>query len=678
MNINQPHHALPAFTDDLLLKALQTSQDATAIYITEDLHIRFANDAMLKIWGKPKTIVGMRLEDALPELEGQPFGELLRRVWRTGITYSVFDTPADLVIDGELGTYYFDFEYRALKDADQKTWCIIHTTKDVTQRRAQMLRLEQKEEEEQALTEEMAATLEELLSTNEELNNSLTLLADSREYIRTLIQQAPVGICMLEGPQHIIAIANSAILKIWGRTKAEVIDKPHRLARPELEGQPVNGWLDAVFSTGKPQVNSEFRVMLYAEGKRREAFVNSIYQPIRSSIGEITGVLVILEEITDQVRARKEHEKNQQMLSMAIDAGGLATFYYETQTNLFSGNAMLKSWFGLGNEENLDLDIALSAIEEDDRGRVAAAIARALEKGSDGNYGIEYRIRSINDMPARTIQATGKVFYDVLGIATSLNGTLRDVTEQKKDEQRKDDFISMVSHELKTPLTSLTAYIQLLQRKAKLSGDTQLQSTLDKALKQIRSMAAMINGFLNVSRLDSGKMAIDAAAFNLDELFGELQEELQSTILTHHIHFGPATGLNLVADRNKIAQVIQNLVGNAAKYSPMGSKIMINAGKDLDQVSVSVSDQGMGISKEDQQFIFDRYYRVKNRQMGSIAGFGIGLYLCREIIEHHRGKISLLSEPQKGTIFTFSLPLETDRNPAKKKKMFQGKITIKQ
>ncbi|WP_231490859.1 PAS domain-containing sensor histidine kinase [Pedobacter sp. Leaf170] len=645
------------FSDETLLEVLQNTQEATAIYTNENLFIRFANNAMLNIWGKERTIVGKNLEDALPEIVGQPFINILKNVWRTGVSYYASDTAAELIVNGERQTFYFDFEYRAMLDENQKTYCIIHTSRDVSQRRASLILIGEKEEEEQAINEEMAATVEELLSTNEELNKSMVLLADSREHIRTIIEQAPVGICVLEGDDLVIDIANKVILNIWGRKESEVIGKPHELARPELKGQPVNKWLRDVYETGIAKVNNVFRVMLYQENGLREAFVNSIYQPIKSSSGQITGILVILEEITNQILASRAHEKNQLMLAMAIDAGELGTFFYEPENNLFSGNDLLKSWFGLSSDDKLDLGIALSAIHEEDRELVSKSISEALMQESGGRYAIDYRIRANPDAEFRTVQAIGRTTFDTNGKALSLNGTVRDITEQKKDEQRKDDFISMVSHELKTPLTSLNAYIQLLQRTAIKQKDKDLEGVLQKALKQIRSMTSMINGFLNVSRLESGKMSIDATTFDVKGLFDELESELSATIHTHHLEFITADDVYLNADRDKIAQVVQNLVGNAVKYSPMSSTITIGYAVKDDKVVFSVEDKGMGIAEEDQEHIFERYYRVKNQQMGSIAGFGIGLYLCKEIIERHGGNIWLNSEWNNGTTFYFQLSL---------------------
>ncbi|QXU43600.1 ATP-binding protein [Pedobacter sp. D749] len=645
------------FSEELIIQALQSSPDPTAIYTGEEMIIRFANAGMLALWGKDISVIGKPLIQAIPELAGQPFLPILEQVWRSGISYSVTDAPARLIKNGMPTTDYFDYEYKALLSADNKTWCILNTAKEVTSRREYLERIQQKEEKEQALIEEMATTMEELTSTNEDLNISMKLLEESREHVKTIIEQAPVGIAVLQGPDHIIEMANTAILKTWGREGKEVIGQAHHTARPELEGQPVNMWLDNVYETGKPKINKEFLVKLRDESGLREAIVNSIYQPIISS-GKVTGILVILEEITQQVLDRRKNEKDQQMLTLAIDAGELATFYYEPRNNLFSGNALLKSWFGLSAEEHLDLSLALNSIHDEDRERVTDAIKESLRDGSDGQYFIEYRINNPKEPAPRLVQARGKVFYDPNGKAATLNGTLRDITEQKKDEQRKDDFMGMVSHELKTPLTSLQAYLQVLQREANLTENTTQQNVLAKSIKQVRNMNSMINSFLNISRLDSGKMLIEKSKIDLPQLFAELEEEMLSSIHTHIIVFEPVQALTLYADREKISQVIHNLAGNAVKYSEMGTRITIACtAPDQNRLKLTVSDEGIGIAGEDQHLIFERYHRVQNPQIGSIAGFGIGLYLCREIIALHHGQISVEKSNSEGTTFSVELPM---------------------
>ena len=648
-----------SFGEDLILQALSCSPEPTSIYTGTEMTIQFANEGMLSLWGKDASVIGKALISAIPELEDQPFLAILQEVWRTGKSYSVTEAPARLIKNGVPVTDYFDYEYTALLDENNKTWCILNTARNVTLRRQHQQQIREKEKKEQGLMEEMAATLEELTATNDELNSSLQLLAESREQVRTIIEQAPVGIAMLKGPELIIDIANPTILKIWGHRLADVQGRPHEIARPELQGQPVNQWLREAFEKGERKTNNELSILLRHNDGLREAIVNSIYQPIFSTDNKVTGILIILEDITDQVLERRKSEKDQHMLSMAIDAGELATFYYEPKNNLFSGNALLKSWFGLADKDQLDLSAAISSIVEEDRERVMAAITEALSEESDGNYFIEYRIAHAQSPNGRLVQARGKVFYDAKGKAVSLNGTLRDITEQKAEEQRKNDFISIVSHELKTPLTSINAYLQLMQRQAFLTANTSYQDITMKSLRQVRNMKNLINGFLNISRFDSGRMMIEREVFDLKELFTELEDEFKLRINSHQIVADLTQSLSIAADPNKISQVIQNLVENAAKYSPIGTQITFGYLPTANQdVEIFVSDEGMGIAEEDRDQIFERFYRAGKDKVGTISGFGIGLYLCREIVELHNGHITVESNSAGGTTFKVRLPAQ--------------------
>ncbi|NTE18544.1 PAS domain-containing protein, partial [Agrobacterium tumefaciens] len=199
MNIEQ-QSSREDFSGALIIQALGCSPEATAIYTDESMIIRFANEGMLEVWGKNPTVIGKPLLQALPELEGQPFLGLLQQVWRSGQTYSVSDAPVHVIKNGKTTTEYYDYEYKALFNNDGQTWCILNTARKVSSRREYLERIQRKEEKEQSMMEEMAATMEELSSTNDELNSSLKLLEESREHIRTIIEQAPVGIAMLQGP----------------------------------------------------------------------------------------------------------------------------------------------------------------------------------------------------------------------------------------------------------------------------------------------------------------------------------------------------------------------------------------------------------------------------------------------------------------------------------------------
>ena len=236
--------------------------------------------------------------------------------------------------------------------------------------------------------------------------------------------------------------------------------------------------------------------------------------------------------------------------------------------------------------------------------------------------------------------------------------TCVDITEQKQDELRKNDFIGMVSHELKTPITSIYGYLQLLHSKASKGGDELTAHIMDKSILQARKMTTMINSYLNIARLESGKIQLSPTNFYLNDLILEMIDEMSAVQSTHVISCAPCGPVLVHADREKIGTVISNLLSNAIKYSPGKSQVEVRCTIEHDTAMVVVRDEGIGIRQEEKEKLFERYYRSDAHN--NIPGFGIGLYLSAEIIQRHHGRISVDSEPNKGSAFYFTLPLARD------------------
>lgn len=239
----------------------------------------------------------------------------------------------------------------------------------------------------------------------------------------------------------------------------------------------------------------------------------------------------------------------------------------------------------------------------------------------------------------------------------ALVANFRDVTERVDIERQKDGFIGIASHELKTPLTSLKAYLQVMEVKAKRSEDPFFIDALGKANQQVKKMTVMITGFLNLSRFESGKLLLDKESFDLNVLISEIVNEFKLIMTGLQITFTHKPETIITADRDKIGSVVTNLVGNAAKYSAGGKPIHIDVMATDHQVQVSVQDQGIGIRPEDQKKVFERYFRADSDRNKNVSGFGIGLYLSSEIVKLHEGQIWLQSEIGQGSTFYFSLPV---------------------
>jgi len=233
----------------------------------------------------------------------------------------------------------------------------------------------------------------------------------------------------------------------------------------------------------------------------------------------------------------------------------------------------------------------------------------------------------------------------------------RDITERKEEEQRKNDFVAMVSHELKTPLTSITSYIQMVLSKLRKENHEFGVNVLARADVQTRKMAVMIHDFLSLARLEERKIQITKEDFKLHDLMEEIAGDTQFISSKHKVQLLDCEQIMVHADRDKIGQVLMNLLSNAIKYSPAGGDIIIGCEKQGDSVKIFVKDQGVGISTADQQRLFERFYRVNNDKVKSIPGFGIGLYLIAEILRYHNSKIQVESEVDKGSTFYFTMDI---------------------
>jgi signal transduction histidine kinase len=221
---------------------------------------------------------------------------------------------------------------------------------------------------------------------------------------------------------------------------------------------------------------------------------------------------------------------------------------------------------------------------------------------------------------------------------------------------RKDDFLSVASHELRTPITSIKAYSQLLVNTYRDSKDDFLKNALAKLEIQANKMTKLVTDFLKLSKIESGKLQLIKETFCLNDLVNEIADDIQLVSVNHKIIVKESERTNVVADRERIAQVIANFLNNAVKYSPGAEQIIVEIKPCKNHIAVSVTDKGVGVDPKEQQKIFERFYRVKSNGHIPFSGFGIGLYISAEIIHRHHGEIGVNSEEGKGSTFYFTLP----------------------
>lgn len=614
---------------------IENSPIAMQVFRGENMTFEIVNSSMLSFLGKTEGIIGKPLFMGVPEIVGQPIVDVLYNVYRTGKPFEIYAEKVILERNGKTEAGYYDVIYRALYEKEQVTG-VLGIAIDVTP---------------QVLAQQAVLESEARFRNMAENSDILISLVDEHgtlEYVN----------------------ASWADMTGWNRENLLQFSWSDYV-HPEEREQVTENFIQGM-NKKMPFVN-EFRLLnkhgdyrwLRIKGTPRlddvQSFSGFIFSGFDVSdekqrmleIEYINKALVFSnEQLLDANRKLAESEEN---LSSAFDAGELGSCSLDLKTGKAEMSERYRHLYGLPLHGDITWEMVLEAVELEFLAEVNLVLENAVRYGTSVDS--THAIRHLSSGERRWMRVVGKVYKDDQGDNDRVNAIVMDVTAQKEDEIRKNDFIAMVSHELKTPLTSMNGYIQLLQLKTKKGQGIDIEPILGKVQTQLKKMTTMINGFLSISRLESGKIHLVKNSFDISQITKLLVEEYQTLISTHDFVGIPCDELWVEADRDKIEHVINNLLSNAVKYSPKTSVIEINCTADEKEVTLSVKDHGMGVHEQDIPKLFDRYYRVHSQQTSTIAGFGIGLYLCAEIIHRHGGKIWVESEVNVGSTFYFSIPL---------------------
>ena len=481
------------------------------------------------------------------------------------------------------------------------------------------------------------------------------VIIEKEHRTRSLVEEATVATAVYNGQEMTIEFANDAMIELWGKDRS-VLGKTLREALPELEGQPFHDLLANVFETGETYWGEEDRVDLMHNGKMETGYFNFTYKPLRDGQGKIYGILNMAIDVSDMVESRnliKEREEHFRLLSnlmpekvMNTNAKGEAIYFNKSWLD-YSGlpeNRLQYEWKEL--------------VHPDDRDQFKEIWQKALNSGA----GMETEVRLKN--------RTGKYLWhlnraepvrDEQGQIKMWISTNTEIQRLKEEEKRKEDFLKMVSHELKTPVTSIKGYIQLLLSLLKpiedsIPSNIPLRPSLERIDNQVVRLTRLISEMLDLTRLEDNQLELRKSVFSINELVDQTVQDIQLTNTQHQMSIFHKVRAEVEADRDRIGQVLINFITNAIKYSPESRNIEIHIldGGD-DRVGVSVRDKGIGIDEKYHKNIFKRFYRVGGVNEETYSGFGIGLYLANEIIQRHNGSIEVNSGKDRGSDFCFKL-----------------------
>ena len=410
----------------------------------------------------------------------------------------------------------------------------------------------------------------------------------------------------------------------------------------------------AVVETGLYAV-PEFRIVK-TNGEQR--WMSGYARVVERREGAAVRMVGVMYDVTSRVLAAQIMRDRQIKLEIAQRAARLGIWGYDLVKSQGIATPELMELTGYPDPgETWELEIFLKMVYPEDRPIVTAAIHKAASdfvglevefrmKGPEGN--LQWMLMRGSYIPA----------YDKMN--PTLMGSLIDITERKAFEQQKDEFIGIASHELKTPVTSIKVYTEVLQEMFNEAGDEKSAELMGKMDIQVDRLTGLIQSLLDTTSATEGKLQLQREHFEMDELIRETTEIMQRTAADHRIILELTAGPQPVfADRERIRQVLINLIGNGVKYSPGADKIVIRSSVKDGNVITCVEDYGIGIEDDVQPKVFERFFRAADADISSFQGLGLGLFIAADIIKRHSGTIWVESTKGKGSQFCFTIPLET-------------------
>lgn len=525
---------------------------------------------------------------------------------------------------------------------------------------------------------------------------------EKKQFILSAIVQSSENAIISKDLDGVITSWNPGAQRIFGYTEDEVVGKSITILIPEDRMNEERLILDTLKSGRRVDHLETIRLTKAGEA----VHISLTVSPVKDGRGNIVGASKIARDITVEVRAKEALKRNTENLEILNAIGKVIVEKLDVETILQKvtdattriTGAEIGAFFYTQNDENgEEMKLwALSGAPKEvfekmgmPRNSVLFTptfndknVFRSNDITEEALYGLNMPHLGMpkNHLPVKSYLAVpvlaksgdvvGSLLFghskrgvftaeheDLVGSVASQAAVALDNSklfeEVKALSAKKDEFIALASHELKTPLTSIKGYLQISTR----SQRTDMGHLfVDKALGQVEKLNALVSDLLDSSKVVAGKLQYNLGTFDLQQLVSDVIETFHYSNQTHQILFEMTNQTYpIYADKHRIEQVVSNLINNAIKYSPKADKVYVSIEKNAEHVTVRIKDEGIGLTPVQQSKIFTRFYRAEGPS--NISGLGLGLYLTKEIIDGHQGHIDVASEFDKGSEFSFSLPL---------------------
>jgi PAS domain S-box-containing protein len=606
----------------LVKKILDSSVDLIAVYDTDARIISINQSALNAMKRKEEEVMGKELLDVLPQMKDtQGYKDLLRAINGETIHNEIYYSP--------VSNRYYENSLVPLKDHNEKIYAVLVMAHDNTELITSAKKLNEAQQIAQVGHWDWDVSTNSLTwsdnmynvygldpSVSIDYDKFISLVhPDDRANMQTNIEFALQSRSYNDFFHRIITPAGE--IKIMYARGEVVVDKEGKVTRMMGTGQDVT----------KQKLLEQQLIETSKKFEERNRFIEKL---ISSSLDLIMVVdkdlrFITLNKKAETVLGKTFKEPIIGKKISEINPSVIGTQSYHDLLDAFKGNIII-------------------------RDKVKTTI------GEDQYYEHNY-VPLFNE---------DDEVYAVMVISHDITENIRQMEELRKlseSDVQKSNFISMASHELKTPITSIKGYVQLLLNAFDKDKEKQLppllvRSSLISVDKQITRLTRLISELLDLTKIETGTLELKKEKFSLNALAIETVEDILYTNTKHEINLFHDFQSYVFADKDRMGQVMINFLTNAIKYSPNNNKIDVWIHQTKNgQVAFSVKDYGIGIDKEEQEKIFERFYRAKGKEEQTYPGFGIGLFIAKEFVEKHGGQVLVESEKGKGSAFTFTLPI---------------------
>ncbi len=498
--------------------------------------------------------------------------------------------------------------------------------------------------------------------------------------LEDLFMQAPAMIAVLHGPNLVFELANPLYLKGVGR-KEDIIGKSVRDAFPELVGEEILDILFTVYKTGEPFFGSEvpINIDLKNNGHPEEVFFTFVYQPVMDKKGGVYGVMTHAVDVTTHILARRRAEESEAQIRFMAESLPQKIFTADPSGKVDYFNSQWAEYTGV-NLEKLMHEGVRQFVHPEDLTENMKDWQEAIRTGKpfsnqqrlrreDGQYRKHLsQVKAMRDNTGKIVRWFGSMtdIEDIIQTAArkeELEEQTVLLQEQRKQlieiNTAKDEFISLASHQLRTPATSVKQYIGMMLEGYVGALTPEQTNFLQRAYSGNERQIKIVNDLLKVAMVDAGKVKPKIVKVKIVPLIKTILDELATKLAERKQHLTflcPDQTSVVYADNGLLRMALENLIDNAIKYTYEGKEIKIQLKKTKLKSDIVIQDEGVGISTDQLDKLFHKFSRLDNPLSVSAGGSGLGLYWVKRIVDLHNGSITVISKPDKGTTFTLTLP----------------------